>query len=197
MCGRYYIDQDVEEELYRVLQEIDDKLRRERTGDIFPANAAPVIYGRDAKLCGGEMKWGFMGKDKRLLINARAETAMERPVFANSVRQRRCIIPARHFYEWDRGKQKVTFCRKQGEILYMAGLYRNQEDGPHFVILTTAANGSVSPVHDRMPLILEENEMLPWIYDDGKTGSFLNKSSPMLERRQDYEQMSLFDSREL
>lgn len=192
MCGRYYIDKDVEEELYRVLQEIDEKLRTERTGDIFPANAAPVIYGKNEKLCGKEMKWGFIGKDKRLLINARAETALERPAFANSVRQRRCIIPARHFYEWDRDKQKVTFCRKQGKALYMAGFYREQEDGLHFVILTTAANDSVSPVHDRMPLILEEEEMLPWIYNGGQVGSFLAKCSPMLERRQDYEQMRLF-----
>ncbi len=192
MCGRYYIDKDVEEELYRVLQEIDEKLRTERTGDIFPANAAPVIYGKNAKLCGKEMKWGFMGRDKKLLINARAETALERPTFSDSVRQRRCVVPARHFYEWDRGKQKVTFCRKQGKILYMAGFYREQEDGPHFVILTTAANDSVSPVHERMPLILEKEEMLPWIYDMEKVGNFLTKSSPMLERRQDYEQMSLF-----
>lgn len=192
MCGRYYIDKDVEEEIYRVLQEIDEKLRTERTGDIFPSNAAPVIYGRNEKLCGKEMKWGFLGKDKRLLINARAETALERPTFSDSVRQRRCIIPARHFYEWDKRKQKVTFGRKQGKILYMAGFYREQEDGPHFIILTTAANDSVSPVHERMPLILEKEEMLPWIYDDEKVSSFLTKTSPMLERRQDYEQMSLF-----
>ena len=192
MCGRYYIDKDVEDELYRMLQEIDGKLRTERAGDIYPSNAAPVIYGRNEKLCGREMKWGFMGRDKRLLINARAETALERPTFSESVRQRRCIIPARHFYEWDKGKQKVTFCRQQGKVIYMAGFYREMEDGPHFVILTTGANDSVSPVHDRMPLILEKEEMLPWIYDDGKVGSFLTKSSPLLERRQDYEQMSLF-----
>lgn len=192
MCGRYYIDKEIEEEIYRVLQETDKKLRTGRTGDIFPANAAPVIYGKNEKLCGKEMKWGFIGKDKKLLINARAETALERPTFSDSVRQRRCIIPARHFYEWDKEKQKVTFCRKHGKILYMAGFYREQEDGPRFVILTTAANDSVSPVHERMPLILEKEEMLPWIYDMRKIGRFLAKTSPMLERKQDYEQMSLF-----
>lgn len=99
MCGRYYIDKDTEEEIYRALQEIDEKFMTERTGDIYPTNYAPVIYGRNEKLCGGEMRWGFLGKDKRLMINARAETALERPTFSDSVRQRRCIIPARHFYE--------------------------------------------------------------------------------------------------
>ena len=74
----------------------------------------------------------------------------------------------------------------------MAGFYQMQEDGPHFIILTTAANDSVRPVHERMPLILEKEEMLSWIGDVSKVSSFLNKSSPLLQRRQDYEQMSLF-----
>lgn len=192
MCGRYYIDSDVEKEIYRIAQEIDENMRMERTGDIYPSQEAPVLYGSGERLHGGEMKWGLTGKDRKLLINARAETAMERPIFSDSVRQRRCVIPARHFYEWDREKQKVTFCRQQGETLFLAGFYREQEDGPHFIILTMAANASVCPVHERMPVILDEEEILPWIWEASRTCSFLNKSSPLLERRQDYEQMSLF-----
>ncbi len=57
MCGRYYIDDDVEEEISHVLQETDGKLRLERKGDICPSNAAPVIYGRNDRLCGMIMKW--------------------------------------------------------------------------------------------------------------------------------------------
>lgn len=192
MCGRYYIDSDVEKEIYRIAQEIDENMRMERTGDIYPSQEAPVLYGRGDRLRGGEMKWGLAGKDRKLLINARAETAMDRPIFSDSVRQRRCVIPARHFYEWDREKQKVTFCRQQGETLFLAGFYREQEDGPHFIILTMAANASVGPVHERMPLILNEEEIRPWIWEASRVSSFLNKSSPLLERRQDYEQMSLF-----
>lgn len=192
MCGRYYIDDDVEKEIYRIAQEIDESMSVERTGDICPTQEAPVLYGRGDRLHGGEMKWGLTGRDRKLLINARAETAMDRPTFSDSVRQRRCVIPARHFYEWNREKQKVTFCRKQGETLFLAGFYREQEDGPHFIILTMAANASVHPVHERMPLILKEEEIRSWIWDDSRVCSFLNKSSPLLERRQDYEQMSLF-----
>lgn len=192
MCGRYYIDSDVEKEIFRIVQEIDESMRMERTGDIYPSQEAPVIYSRGDRLHGGEMKWGFKGRDNRLLINAGAETAMERPTFSDSVRQRRCVIPARHFYEWNREKQKVTFGYRQKNTLFMAGFYREQEDGPHFIILTTGANDSVRPVHERMPLILEEEEIRPWIGEDARVGGFLNKSSPLLERRQDYEQMSLF-----
>ncbi len=192
MCGRYYIDSDVEKEIFRIAQEIDENMRTGRTGDIYPSREAPVIYGGEDGIHGGRMKWGLTGRDRRLLINARAETAMERPTFSDSVRQRRCIIPARHFYEWDREKQKVTFYRKEKETLYLAGFYRVQEDGPHFIILTTAANDSVYPVHERMPLILEEKEIRLWIENDSAINSFLNKASPLLESRQEYEQMSLF-----
>ena len=108
MCGRYYIDSDVEKEIFRIIQEIDENMRMERTGDIYPSQEAPVIYGREGRLRGGEMKWGLKGRDNRPLINARSETAMEKPTFSDSVRRRRCVIPARHFYEWNREKQKVT-----------------------------------------------------------------------------------------
>ncbi|MDE6674680.1 MAG: SOS response-associated peptidase [Acetatifactor sp.] len=192
MCGRYYIDDDVEKEIYRIAQEIDESMSVERTRDIYPTQEAPVLYGRGDRLHGGEMKWGLTGMDRKLLINARAETAMDRPTFSDCVRQRRCVIPARHFYEWDREKQKVTFYCRQRETMVLAGFYREQEDGPHFIILTIAANASVRPVHERMPLILEEEEIRSWIWDDSRVCSFLNKSSPLLERRQDYEQMSLF-----
>lgn len=192
MCGRYTVDRDVEKEIFRLAQEIDENMRKERTGDIYPSREAPVLYGRGSRLCGGAMRWGLSGKDGKLLINARAETALVRPAFAGSVSQRRCVILARYFYEWDEDKQKVTFCRRGEEVLYFAGFYRRQEDGPHFIILTTAANESVRPVHGRMPLILEEEEIRPWIEEDSGINRFLHKSSPMLERRQDYEQMSLF-----
>ena len=192
MCGRYYIDEDVEKEIYHIVQETDTDRRSVQTGDIYPSQTAPVIYGGGDRIRGGGMKWGLSGRDGKLLINARAETVMERPTFSGSIMQRRCVIPARHFYEWNREKQKVTFCSRHKGILFMAGFYQMQEDGPHFIILTTAANESVRPVHERMPLILDKEEMLLWIREDSKVSSFLNKSSPLLERRQDYEQLSLF-----
>lgn len=63
---------------------------------------------------------------------------------------------------------------------------------PHFIIVTTATNDSMRPVHDRMPLILEEQEIAAWIYEDAKVREFLKKPSPLLERQQAYEQISLF-----
>ena len=76
-------------------------------------------------------------------------------------------------------------------MLYMAGIYSRYQDEDRFVILTTQANASMKPVHDRMPLILEKNEIIPWIFDREKTSEFLHKVPCMLERRSEFEQMSL------
>ena len=74
----------------------------------------------------------------------------------------------------------------------MAGCYRRYEDGDRFVILTTQANASMEPVHDRMPLVLEREEAVAWLLEDSATGELLRKSPPLLERRTEYEQMSFF-----
>ena len=59
---------------------------------------------------------------------------MERPLFRDSIRNRRCVVPASHFYEWDQSKNKVTFCREDSPVLYMAGFYQLFEDKEHFII---------------------------------------------------------------
>ena len=77
-------------------------------------------------------------------------------------------------------------------VLFMAGFCRQYEDGEHFVILTTAANASMEPVHDRMPLILERQEIAEWMLDDTKMEGILQKTPCLLERKTDYEQLNLF-----
>lgn len=172
MCGRFYIDDHTIKEIANVAPEINDVFREGKRGDIYPSQSALVITGRTAHLSAEEMKWGFPQYQKKgLVINARAETVLERNMFRESVRRRRCIIPAGQYYEWDAQKNKVTFSGQDQPVLYMAGFFDRFQDGDHFVILTTAANASVSPVHDRMPLILEKEELESWIYDDALLAS--------------------------
>ncbi|MBQ7797105.1 MAG: SOS response-associated peptidase family protein [Lachnospiraceae bacterium] len=143
------------------------------------------------------MSWGFWRYDpmdprkKTLLINARSETILEKPMFRDAAMHRRCIIPVKRYFEWNRRKEKASFQRTDGEVLYMAGVYQRFEEGNRFVVLTTQANESVEPVHDRMPLILEENELHAWIYDDEFARYILRKTPVMLERYQEYEQQTL------
>lgn len=117
---------------------------------------------------------------------------MEKPSFKNGILHRRIVIPATWFYEWNRNKEKNTFRRSDTPVLFMAGCYNRYEDGDRFVILTTEANSSMKPVHDRMPLILEQDEIADWILDGEKTTNFLKKTSCLLERKSEYEQLSLF-----
>lgn len=166
--------------------------------DVRPSEAALVLLGsresqeNQEKLAAEKMRWGFLKQqEKGIFINARAETVLERPTFRDSARYRRCIIPAAGFYEWDRQKEIASFSCPDSHILYMAGIYQRFEAENRFVILTTDANESVSPVHDRMPLILEESELARWTAADRELEDMLCRRQVKLCRRQEYEQQRM------
>ena len=192
MCCQYYFDDETMEDIRNIVSGIS-LVTGFRMGNIRPSDMAVVITGRRPGLYAERMRWGFPSEfSKQLLINARSETAMEKKLFAESTLRRRCVIAARHFYEWDSGKNKVTFTVKDRPFVYMAGIYNRFGDGDHFIVLTTAAAGEMLPVHDRMPLILERDEITDWIRDNEKTAAILKASGPELKRHQEYEQLSLF-----
>ncbi len=191
MCGRYYADDDTIREIVRLVGEID-KTGTE-AGDILPSRQAAVITGLGHPLAAARMAWGFPKFDgKGLVINARAESALEKRSFRESVLHRRCVIPARGFYEWNKEKEKFTFERPDRDVLFMAGCFCPFDGQDRFVILTTAANPSVSPVHSRMPLILERDELTAWVRDDTAAARLLEKAPVMLTRKTEYEQLRLF-----
>ena len=193
MCGRYYVDDETAREIEKLVRDLDRKLQIERTGDVFPSQKATIIKGQEHHLATEQMRWGFPGfENGKLLINARAESALERRTFQDSVQHRRCIIPSRGFYEWNKSKEKFTFERTDAPALFMAGCYNRYEDEERFVILTTEANSSVTPIHNRMPLILEPEELEDWVLDDGATEYLLHKTPVLLKARAEYEQVRLF-----
>lgn len=111
----------------------------------------------------------------------------------DSVLHRRCVIPAHHFYEWSKNKEKYTFqSPKQDATLFMAGCYQIYNGQNRFVILTTQANASVAPVHERMPLLLERQELEDWIMEDAAVEFILAKKPILLNRTAEYEQLKLF-----
>ena len=207
MCGRFYVDEGTAREIEQIIRGVDLRIQKMRTGDIYPSQSAGILTCHNQQknpLSAGpaaenspalelnEMRWGFPQYQKKgLLINARAETALERKTFRESVLHRRCVIPARQFYEWDSDKNKVTFFREDRPVLFMAGFYNRFQDEVRFIILTTQANAAVSPVHNRMPLVLENGELEDWVYDDKFTEYALHKTPPELWREQEYEQQSL------
>lgn len=194
MCGRYYVSDDTAREMEKMVRYMDRKLAIYRSGDVSPSGMATVLMQPENSLAAVDMKWGFPGYDgKSLLINARAESVLEKQTFQESVHRRRCVIPAGGFYEWNKKKEKFTFQRTdQAHLLFMAGCYNLYDGEKRFVILTTQANASMAPVHERMPLILEKSEMESWLSDDGCVEALLKKEPAALVRSTEYEQMSLF-----
>lgn len=200
MCGRYYVDDETAREINNIIRIADKKANKEDSAmlqfqarDIHPTETAPVLMASNQKLCCSLQRWGFPGfQGKQVIFNARSESVLEKKTFKESVECRRAVIPATWFYEWNRNKEKNTFYRKDQPVLFMAGIYSRYQNEDRFVILTTEANASMKPVHDRMPLILEKSEIISWIFDGDKTQEFLHKVPCVLERKADFEQMSLF-----
>ena len=202
MCGRYYIN----EEAWEVVRDDFPELTETnpfmnptlRLGDITPAMNAMSLVAADSRETGQPIRtapllWGFPGFDgKSLIINARAEGIADKPTFAESIRARRCVLPASGFYEWDRSRQKVTFTLDGRPVIYLAGIYRPYGEEQRFVIITREANASMTPVHDRMPLMIDPADVRTWINDPSATESFLTRQLPQLQAKRDYEQLSLF-----
>lgn len=191
MCGRFYVDESMEKEIWGVVRELTRKEKVPTVGEVKPSDPLLIIKGSRQALDVEAMSWGFRQfTGSGLIINARAESVIEKPMFKDSILQRRCVIPASWFYEWNRQKEKVTFKREDSSILFMAGFYQKYEEGNRFVILTTDANESMRPVHDRMPVILEEHELRDWIYDFEFMRETLRRVPRKLCREQEYEQQS-------
>ncbi len=198
MCGRYFVDDDTAREIEKLVRQVDEKMRGAAVScrvevaakDIHPTETAPILAASGDILECRWQRWGFPGfRKSQVIYNARCESVMEKPMFREAVRHRRAVIPAAWFYEWDRSKQKHIFYRESGAPLFMAGCYRKYDEGDRFVILTTQANASMEPVHDRMPLILEREEAVAWLLENDAAEGLLQKSPPLLVRRTEYEQL--------
>ena len=197
MCGRYHFSAELLDEIRDLTEQKDWKLELGVLDrDIHPGDTAPVIVaagdqGGSLRAC--RQKWGYPGPGgKGLVFNARSESVFEKRMFRDSVSLRRAVVPVSWFYEWNKNKEKFTFTKEGSRILFLAGFYGRYEDGDHFVILTTQANASMAPVHSRMPLVLEREQVREWILDSAKTKELLGQEPPQLARDCEYEQQTLF-----
>jgi putative SOS response-associated peptidase YedK len=197
MCGRFTITLDA--------SDLEDGLS---IGEIPPDwrpryNAAPtqpVGVVADATTRKMEwMRWGlipFWAKDISIgakMINARAETLMEKPSFKQAFQRRRCLIPADGFFEWQKSAEKKTasvpyfITMKDHQPFAFAGLWDawKHPDGPEIrscTIITTSANELVKPLHDRMPVILSKEECWKWL-EEGDTARLTQMLRPFAADR--------------
>jgi putative SOS response-associated peptidase YedK len=179
VCGRYRLSrrkQKLEEQFAAALDDADWSPRY----NIAPTQLVPVVRQnpRSVRREISMIRWGLIpswAKDSSkaaTMINARSETAATKPAFCDSLKFRRCLIPADGFYEWQKiGKAKQPYCFevKQGELFSFAGLWEtwNEPSGKILEtcsILTTTPNIVTAPVHDRMPVILDPRFYDPWLH---------------------------------
>jgi putative SOS response-associated peptidase YedK len=175
MCGRYLITSAPEaiRNLFRYAEEPDFPPRY----NVAPTQPVPVVRLVNGARSFALMRWGLIpGWVKEpnafsLLINARGETVGDKPAFRNAMRYRRCLFPADGFYEWkSEGGRKRPFCirPRDGKPIAFAGLWEtwvgpNGEEVDTACIVTTAANSTLAPLHDRMPVVIAPDAFDFWL----------------------------------
>jgi len=171
MCGRYSLNRV---EGFTDRFHVSNIIRIKPYNTIYPSDRMPVILQQDKNKV-EQMKWGLIpswSRDgKSLVINARAETLMQKPMFQPLIKSKRCLIPATGFYEWKKTEQRKIpyyFELKSKELFTFAGLYdewmnEKQEIIKSYTIITTTPNSLVGEIHNRMPVILKRKDELEWI----------------------------------
>ena len=139
-------------------------------GDVFPGSLAPVIArNKNGDKSFFPMRFGFRlaGETKRTVLNARLETAKEKPLFRDAWKNRRCVIPASYYYEWAHpsGQKAIRYALQPSasDGVSLCGLYRMNGTVPEFVILTREAEKSIAFIHDRMPVMIPSGRIDAWI----------------------------------
>jgi putative SOS response-associated peptidase YedK len=178
MCGRYRLSRrkQLVEEYFDTASGEEDWVPRY---NIAPTQLVPVIRqnAKEPIRHLSLMRWGLIpswAKDSSVaarMINARAETASTKPAFRDALKSRRCLVPADGFYEWmrtDKAKQPYCFEISNGELFAFAGIWERWKDpSGNWIktcsILTTTPNAVTTAVHDRMPVILDQDSYESWL----------------------------------
>ena len=176
MCGRFVNSLTLEQliELFR----IHDRPNLEPTWNAAPTQALPIIRrGKSGEPRLTSIRWGLVPhwsktgpESGKPLINARSESAHEKPTFRKALERRRALIPANGFYEWDQNAPKKTpyyITRTDGEPMVFAGLWERWGQGADkvdsFAILTTEANDDIAHLHHRCPVMIEKDAFETWL----------------------------------
>ncbi len=170
MCGRFYIDEG--DEQYRAFlarldaQDTDDSPKPSlASGEIFPTDVSLALIASGP--C--RMGWGFSRYDgKGRVINARAETLLEKPMFLGPMHNGRCLIPATGYFEWEHvgtKKRRYRLWPEDGGLCCFAALSRAEPGAllPLFTIITMPAAEGIRFVHERMPVILPPEVREAWL----------------------------------
>lgn len=179
MCGRFSITGDLD--FYAEYFGVDrvDINPIDKSWNVAPTDPVYVITERDGERRLETMRWGLIPRwaedTTSIHINARAETVATTPAFRDSFARKRCLVPADGFYEWEspeRGRTPHRVYRADGHPMVFAGIWASRldhETGQWLrtcSIVTTAAEGVISSIHDRMPVSLDSGVWDAWLDRD-------------------------------
>ncbi len=193
MCGRYAIT--TAPEAIRALFRYREQPNFPPRYNVAPTQPIPIVRLHEGNRQFALMRWGLLPswvKDPKaftLLINARGESAIDKPAFRAAMKYRRCLIPADGFYEWKpvAGRKQPYYVRlKSGAPMALAGLWEtwvgpNGEELDTAAIVTTRANSLLAPIHDRMPVIVPPEAFDLWLNTaevDAETAAALIAPAP-------------------
>lgn len=192
MCGRYVITLTLDE--LRAVFDTDDRPNLEPNWNAAPTQMLPVVRrGKAGEQRLTPVRWGLVpswSKDPpskaKPLINARSETAAEKPAFRTAMKRRRCLVPANGFYEWsgEKGaKQPWYITLSSGEPMVFAGLWERwtgapEPDAPEetvdtFCILTAEAPEDIAHLHHRCPVLIAPEDFNRWLDPETDPGGLI------------------------
>jgi putative SOS response-associated peptidase YedK len=175
MCGRYCIT--TAPEAIRALFRYREQPNFPPRYNVAPTQPVPIVRIVEDRRQFALVRWGLIPpwvEDPRtftLVINARGETVNDKPAFRNAMKRRRCLFPADGFYEWrqeGRAKRPFYVRAKDGGPIAFAGLWEtwmgpNGEEMETAAIVTTVANRTLAPVHERMPVVIAPADFGMWL----------------------------------
>lgn len=158
MCGRFHFGVLPNSKGNQIKQRAEKLNLVYKQGEIFPTDNVLCIIPKESKIDLSVMKWGI--ESKSLLINARIETIEDRPTY-NAIKNNRCAIICNGFYEWDKQKNKYYISFEE-DYMYLACIFNEQNE---LVILTQSSSGEFANIHDRVPIIMNQDEMINFIHN--------------------------------
>lgn len=192
MCGRFYIDHDADAFFADGLQSCRNRngLILSRRADAEPVDVRPmdtatvIANNRRHELTAFPMQWGYHLENGRLLINVRSETAAQKAMFAENLRLRRCAVPLSGYYEWrqsGRERMKYAIHPENHSPVFLAGLYRMEEQRPVFTILTREAAPGIAHIHHRMPVLLSRADAAQWLHPAADAEQIMMRASILVQ----------------
>lgn len=163
MCCRFFAPGEDNPEYADFISGLKNTSQIKTGCEVFPRDTVAVLANnRQQAPAPFPMRWGFTEFGK-LIFNTRSETAAAKPLFRDGIMNRRCLIPAICYYEWDQDKNKFQIGPVESELIWIAGIYRFEENTPVFSILTRAPSDELRKIHERMPVIIPNKNKFTWL----------------------------------